>query len=270
MRSLLLFACLGLWPMPACADPVPTVFLAGDSTMAIKRAEKRPETGWGEAFEAQFQAGRIRLDNRAMNGRSTRSFIEEGRWQDVLDEVGAGDYVLIQFGHNDQSSNKADRYTPPADYRRNLERFVDQVRERGATAILLTPVARRRFDRAGAVVDSHGEYPGLVRQVAAERAVALIDMERRSQAVLGAWGDAGSKALFLWLPPGEQGNYPEGLRDDTHFSPLGARCMAAEAADGLRLLGLLLSASLRPPARCLQPVVPAGAASARLDTALRG
>lgn len=269
MRALLLIACLALWPLAACADPVPTVFLAGDSTMSIKRAEKRPETGWGEAFEAQFQPGRIRLDNRAMNGRSTRSFIEEGRWQDLLDEVGAGDYVFIQFGHNDQSRHKADRYTPPPDYRRNLEGFVDQVRERGATAILLTPVARRRFDRAGAVLDSHSDYPGLVRQVAAERAVALIDMERRSQAVLGAWGDAGSKALFLWLQAGEHGNYPEGLRDDTHFSPQGARCMAAEVADGLRLLGLPLSASLKPPARCLRPV-PAGAAAARPRAALRG
>jgi lysophospholipase L1-like esterase len=169
----------------------------------------------------------------------------------LLDDLGTGDYVLIQFGHNDQSMHKADRYTPPADYRRNLERFVDQVRERGATAVLLTPVARRRFDRAGAVLDSHGEYPALVRQIAAERAVALIDMERRSQAVLGAWGDERSKALFLWLPAGEHRNYPGGLSDDTHFSPLGARCMAAEVVDGLRLLGLPLGAALARPERCV-------------------
>lgn len=251
MRSLLLIACLAGWPLLAGAGPVPTVFLAGDSTMSIKREEKRPETGWGEAFAAQLRAGRARLDNRAMNGRSTRTFIEEGRWQDLLDDLGAGDYVLIQFGHNDQSMHKADRYTPPADYRRNLERFVDQVRERGATAVLLTPVARRRFDRAGAVLDSHGEYPGLVRQIAAERAVALIDMERRSQAVLGAWGDERSKALFLWLPAGEHRNYPDGLSDDTHFSPMGARCMAAEVVDGLRLLDLPLSAALAQAERCV-------------------
>ncbi|MGO4778239.1 rhamnogalacturonan acetylesterase, partial [Lysobacter sp. 2RAB21] len=189
-----------------------------------------------------------------MNGRSTRTFIDEGRWQALLDTVAAGDYVLIQFGHNDQSRNKPDRYTPPADYRSNLERFVDQTRARGATAILLTPVARRRFDPAGAVAHSHGEYPDIVRAVAAEREVALIDLERRSEAVLAWQGAEDSKRLFLWLRPGDSANYPDGLQDDTHFSPQGARCMAAEVADGLRSLRLPLTRMLkRPlPARCLR------------------
>ncbi|MGO4259740.1 rhamnogalacturonan acetylesterase [Lysobacter sp. TAB13] len=258
MAPLRAIVWLALWlsglPINAIAADAPTLHLAGDSTIAVKREEKRPETGWGEAIGEAFADGRVRIDNRAMNGRSTRTFIDEGRWQALLDTVAAGDYVLIQFGHNDQSRNKPDRYTPPADYRSNLERFVDQTRARGATAILLTPVARRRFDPAGAVAHSHGEYPDIVRAVAAEREVALIDLERRSEAVLAWQGAEDSKRLFLWLRPGDSANYPDGLQDDTHFSPQGARCMAAEVADGLRSLRLPLTRMLkRPlPARCLR------------------
>lgn len=260
MRAIVLLA-LWLMALPghAVAGDAPTLRLAGDSTIAIKRAEKRPETGWGEALGEAFAGSGVKIDNRALNGRSTRTFVDEGRWQALLDAIVAGDYVLIQFGHNDQSQNKPDRYTPPADYRRNLERFVDQTRERGATAILLTPVARRRFDQNGALLHSHGEYPDLVRAVAAERGVALIDLERRSEAVLASQGAEASKQLFLWLRPGDSANYPEGLQDDTHFSPLGARCMAAEVADGLSALRLPLSRMLqRPlPTRCLRANDPA-------------
>ncbi len=142
------------------ADPRPvTIHLAGDSTMAAKLPGKRPETGWGEPLSAQFRDGSVIVDNRAKNGRSTRTFIEEGRWHDLLQATKAGDVVLIQFGHNDQSVEKPDRYTPPRDYARNLERFVADVRARDAMPVLLTPVARRRFDEAGNVAPSHGDYP---------------------------------------------------------------------------------------------------------------
>lgn len=226
-----------------------TIFLAGDSTMAEKLPEKRPETGWGEHLAAQFRDGAVVVDNRARNGRSTRTFIEEQRWQALIDSVRAGDYVLIQFGHNDQSVEKPDRYTPPADYARNLERFVDDVRARQATPVLLTPVARRRFDEAGRVLDSHGEYPDRVRALAARRGIALIDMERRSAAVLQEAGVERSKALFLWLAPGAHVHYPKGVEDNTHFSPQGAARLAREFAFALRESGLPLAALLRPDGR---------------------
>ena len=120
----------------------------------------------------------MRFENQAQNGRSTRSFIEEKRWQAIVDKLKKGDYVFIQFGHNDESKDKVDRYTPPEDYRRNLIKFVDDVREKKAIPVLLTPVMRRRFDKDGNFVDSHGEYPDIVRAVAAEKKVALIDMHR--------------------------------------------------------------------------------------------
>ncbi|HEY5804291.1 MAG TPA: rhamnogalacturonan acetylesterase [Lysobacter sp.] len=228
----------------AAADAV-TIHLAGDSTMAEKLPEKRPETGWGEYLAARFKPGTVAIDNRAKNGRSTRTFIEEGRWQALLDSTRPGDVVLIQFGHNDQSVEKKDRYTPPADYARNLSRFVADARARQATPVLLTPVARRRFDADGHVLDSHGEYPDLVRALAAREQVTLIDLERRSAAVLQEAGVEGSKRLFLWVPAGSSPNYPNGVADNTHFSPAGAERMAEEFAFALRQTALPLAQLLK-------------------------
>jgi lysophospholipase L1-like esterase len=187
----------------------------------------------------------VRVINHAKNGRSTRTFIEEGRWQALLDGLHAGDWVLIQFGHNDQSVEKPDRYTPLADYERNLARFVADVRARDATPILLTPVSRRRFDEDGRVQDSHGEYPGRVRALAAREGVALIDLERRSQALLQEAGVDGSRRLFLQLAPGEHPNYSNGVTDNTHFSPAGAQRIAIEFASALHGSDLALAKRLR-------------------------
>src|SRR5439155_6356712 len=117
-------------------------------------------------------------------------------------ELKPGDYVFIQFGHNDESKEKTDRYTPPADYRSNLIKFVKEVRAKKATPVLLTPVMRRKFDKDGKLVDTHGEYPDIVRSVAAEYRVPLIDMHRSSAAALARYGAEGSRKLFLQLKPG--------------------------------------------------------------------
>jgi lysophospholipase L1-like esterase len=211
-----------------------TVFLAGDSTMAQKQPDKRPETGWGEVLVKFFDAGRVRVDNRAQNGRSTKTFINEGRWQAIVDELKPGDYVFIQFGHNDESKEKGERYTPPEEYRRNLLRFVADVRAKGGVPVLLTPVMRRRFDPQGNFQDTHGEYPDIVRAVAAEQRVALIDMHRKSEKVLKEYGPEASRKLFLQLKTGENPNYPKGVEDNTHFSPLGAEVMAELAVEGIK------------------------------------
>lgn len=226
-------------------SPPITVYLAGDSTMAIKLAEKRPETGWGEAFAPCFDSATVRVENRAKNGRSTRTFIEEGLWRAITDSLRAGDYVFIQFGHNDQSKEKADRYTPPGDYRANLTRFVDDVRARGATPVLLTPLMRRRFDSTGHAMNTHGEYPDLVRAVAAERGVTLLDVHRESATVLDRYGPDSSRALFLQAERGEHPNYPEGVHDNTHFSSRGAVVMAGLAIDAMRRAHLPLVGLIR-------------------------
>lgn len=236
-----------------------TVHLAGDSTMAGKLAARRPETGWGERLQEHLDADRARVVNHARNGRSTRTFILEGRWQALVDELRPGDFVFIQFGHNDGSPDKVDRYTPPADYRRNLARFIAEARAKGASPVLFTPVVRRRFDSAGAFYDTHGEYPALVRAVAAELGVPLVDMHGASERVLREYGAERSRALFLHLAPGEHANYPDGLRDDTHFSAAGAEVMVRLAVQGIRdgvpTLAALLPPPATPPAAAPAPTV---------------
>lgn len=218
----------------AAPDPI-TIFLAGDSTMAQKLASRKPETGWGEALQQYFDVDRARVVNLARNGRSTRSFVTEGRWGALLEEVEAGDYVFIQFGHNDEKADNPSVYADVrTDYPANLRRFVSEVRERGGHPVLLTPVARRRFASDGTVEDTHGAYPDAVREVAREESVPLIDMQQRSTEILRRYGQEESRSLFLHLDSAAHPNYPRGVRDDTHFSPLGAEVMAREVVAGIR------------------------------------
>jgi lysophospholipase L1-like esterase len=229
------------------APPI-TVWLAGDSTMAQKQPDKRPETGWGEALQPCFDSSEVRIANRAVNGRSTRSFIAEGRWAAIVDSLRAGDYVLIQFGHNDEKVG-TDRYASPEDYARNLARFVADVRAHGANPVLLTPVVRRRFDGA-TLQPTHGAYPDAARRVARERDVPLIDMTRASAALVQRLGPDSSRALWLHLEPGANPNYPAGVHDDTHFDPEGARVMAGLALDAMTTaVPALASHVVRCPAR---------------------
>lgn len=211
-----------------------TVYLAGDSTLAEKRAEKRPETGWGEMLQKYFDLQKVQIENHAQNGRSTKTFISENRWQAIVDKLKKGDYVFIQFGHNDQSKDKGERYTPPADFKANLRRMVADARAKQAIPVLFTPVMRRRFDKDGKFYDAHGEYPDLTRAVATELKVALIDMHRTSEKLIVEYGAERSKKLFLILQPNESPNYPQGLDDNTHFSPVGAEEMARLAVNEIK------------------------------------
>ena len=211
-----------------------TVYLAGDSTCAAKLAEKRPETGWGEMLQQYFAPEKVRIENHAQNGRSTKTFISEGRWQAIIDKLKKGDFVFVQFGHNDESKEKGERYTPPDAFRANLLRFISDVRAKKANIVLLTPVMRRRFDSDGKFVDTHGEYPDIVRGVARDKKVPLIDMHRTSEAVITKYGVEGSRQLFLQLKPGENVNYPKGIEDNTHFVPKGAEEMAKLVVAGIR------------------------------------
>lgn len=240
----LIFASLFL-TVPAPAQAPITIYLAGDSTMAQKLPEKRPETGWGEALGQFFRAGTVRIENRAKNGRSTRTFLSEGLWQDLVGALHKGDFVFIQFGHNDESKEKTDRYTSPADYRANLIRFISETRSKRAIPVLLTPVMRRRFDSSDVFYDTHGEYPNIVRAVASEYRVPLIDHHRTSEVLLKQYGALQSRRLFLQLKPGENPNYPNGIQDNTHFSPEGAKLMAQLVVNGIRELRLPLARFLK-------------------------
>lgn len=219
----------------AAAQKTPiVVYLAGDSTLAEKIPEKRPETGWGERFQQYFDESKVIIENHAQNGRSTKTFISENRWQTIVDKLKKGDYVFVQFGHNDQSKEKGERYTPPEDFKQNLARMVADVRAKNANPILLTPVVRRRFDKDGKFYDAHGEYPDLTRAVAKELRAPLIDMHRASEKLIVKYGAENSRKLFLQLKAGENANYPNGIEDNTHFSPLGAEEMARLAVEEIR------------------------------------
>jgi len=210
-----------------------TVFTIGDSTMANKKAEAAPETGWCQAFSL-FVDPTVVVKNRAMNGRSSKSFISEGRWKAVLDSLNAGDYVFIQFGHNDQKIQDSTRYTEPfTSYRKNLERFVRETREKGAFPILFTSIVRRKF-KNGFLVDTHGNYPVVVRQVAAEMNAPLVDLQMLTAGAVTALGDEASKNIYLWTLPSARN--PEGRKDDTHLRNEGAILIAKLAAQQLLLL----------------------------------
>lgn len=221
------------------------IFLAGDSTIAFKQPKAFPETGWGMPF-AYFWDSTVEVRNKAMNGRSTKTFILEGRWQNIIDEMQAGDYVMIQFGHNDESVEKKERYTPPDSFKINLRRFVADVSGKKGNPILLTPVSRRKF-KDGVAIPTHEVYSQLVKEVAEEVKVPLIDLDTKSRELYQKTGEEASKLFFLHLQPGEHPNYPDGKNDNTHFSETGARLIAQIVLADLKTIAPELTKNLRKP-----------------------
>ncbi len=215
------------------------VYLIGDSTMARKEIKAYPETGWGMPFSILFDST-VTVDNRAMNGRSTQSFITENRWQPVVDNLEEGDYVFIQFGHNDEVPTKA-TYTTPEKFTANLIKYITETKSKNAVPILITPVARRNFDSTGHIVGTHDAYSELVRSVATIYKVPLIDLDKKSQRLLQQYGVEQSKLLFNWLDADEHPNYPKGVHDNTHFNELGARKMAEIVLKSVKELRLELA-----------------------------
>lgn len=216
-----------------------TIWLIGDSTMSIKDKRAYPETGWGMPF-VYFWDSSVSVDNRAMNGRSTRTFMEENRWNPVIEKMNEGDWVLVQFGHNDEVPTKKS-YVNEKDFKANLLKYITDTRNKKANPILITPVARRKFDSTGHIQETHAVYSQIVRDLAKEANVPLIDLDRKSQQLLQQMGPEASKYLYNHLKPGENPNYPGGKIDDTHFSELGARKMAEIVLAELRAQKLELA-----------------------------
>ena len=200
----------------------PTIRLAGDSTMANKPyTPNNPEKGWGQVLPLYVTNG-LQVKNYALNGRSSKSFRGEGHWDKLLNELQPGDYVIIQFGHNDESPSKGeDRYSPLDEYEANLIRYVKEVREKNGKPILATSITRRKFED-GKLVYTHDVYPDKVRDVSKEMNVPLLEMEERSRELVSTFGEERSKQLYLHYLPGEYARFPEGKEDDTHLSPTGA------------------------------------------------
>jgi DNA sulfur modification protein DndE len=202
-------------------------FMIGDSTMADKPLLNNPERGWGQLFPQYFSDG-VEIRNLAVNGRSTKSFIKEGRWDTVMKYMKPGDYVFIQFGHNDSKLDDSIRSAPAKTlYKQNLIKFIVDARAKGGSPILVTPVMRRKFDASGNFVDQHGDYPGVVRFLADSMRVPLIDLHASSKKMIEDEGVEGSKKMFLWIDSNHFKVMPVGKKDDTHFSEYGAAKVAS-------------------------------------------
>ena len=246
MKKYLVFASIILFAAFKQADNTARIFLIGDSTMADKPLEGNPERGWGQLFP-QFLLPGIQVQNHAMNGRSTKSFIKEGRWDTIMSRMRKGDYVLIQFGHNDQKLEDSNRSAPAHGlYKENLIKFVKDTRSKGGFPVLITPVMRRKFDDKGKFVDQHGDYPGVVKEVAALLKVPMIDLHKSSEALIVKEGVEGSKRLFLNIPQQHFKNYKGKEEDNTHFSEYGASAMASLVCQSIVDQQLPLVAFLKP------------------------
>ena len=257
-RTFLLLFAMFCVALPAAAQTNRlTLHLIGDSTMANKPIiPANPERGWGQMFQLYFEDS-VRVENYAQNGRSTKTFISEGRWAKVVAALQPGDFVLIQFGHNDEKTNDFNRGTAPfGEYTTNLVRFIHETREHHATPILATPTARRKF-AGNKLTDTHGDYPKAVRAVALEQKVPLLELTTATEKLLQQLGPESSQRLFDWIPAGEFAPGFKKLEDDTHFNAYGASRVCDLAVVELEAKVPDLAAHLNRSAKSPKPVTPA-------------
>jgi lysophospholipase L1-like esterase len=213
----------------------PTIYGIGDSTMANKPlANENPERGWGQMLP-QFLKDDIIFDNRAVNGRSTKSFIDLKLWDAVYNSLKKKDFVFIQFGHNDGKISDSTRYTNPhTAYRHNLIRFVTETRKKGATPIIFSSITRRNFNEQGVLISTHTDYTLEARLIAQEYKVPFIDMEYYTEILEMKYGPEKSKQLHLHYKAGENLFFPEGKEDNTHLNVKGATEIAKIAITELK------------------------------------
>jgi len=239
-----LFAALA--PAQGAESNVPRLYVIGDSTAAAYSEDRQPLTGWAQVLHEYFNGDCVIVEDRARSGRSSKSFFDEGAWTPIRDALRPGDSVFIQFGHNDMKSDDPARFTDPkTTYREYLTAYVNETRAAGAIPVLLTSINRNRWDEKGALVDTMGDYPESVRNLAKELKTPLIDLHRLTGERFEELGPERTRDLFLYLAKGESPNYPDGKEDGTHLCAEGAREVSKLAVNALRELNL-------PLARCLQ------------------
>jgi len=220
------------------------VWMIGDSTMANKKPESAPETGWGMVMQEFFNEG-VKVHNHAINGRSSKSFLSEGRWKSVYDSLKKGDYVIIQFGHNDAKPDSLRHTEPFTTYKQIIRSYIDQARSKEAVPIICSSIVRRHFDSTGNLMDTHGDYIKAAREIAEETGTPFIDMEAKTRKLVTESGREKSKLLFLFCKPGEYTNRPNGVQDSTHLNSYGAHQVASLFVDGVRELKIPLVSFLK-------------------------
>lgn len=210
------------------------VYIAGDSTACDYEAIRAPRTGWGQVL-GQFFTDQLTVSNQAISGRSSMSYILEGSLDKILAQIKPNDYLLIQFGHNDEKKTDPARYTEPnTTFKSYLTQYIQGTRNKGAIPVLLTPIHRFGFDGNGKVVNSHGDYPKAIIELAKAEQVPLIDMAEKTKILMESLGLEKSVSLFLQLKPGESPNYPSGVKDNTHLRYEGAMEVARLVVEGIK------------------------------------
>ena len=259
VRLLAVLMVLVLLCTSAINQKTTTIFIIGDSTAAKKDLSKgSPERGWGMALQCYFDEAFIRVDNHAVNGRSSKSFIGEGRWKQVLDKLQPGDYVIIQFGHNDEKPGETRHTDPGSTFDYTLAKYVRETREKGGIPILMNPVVRRNFaqkqvaatgddeslrnttfkdganvQEGDSLVDTHGLYAVAPRDVAQRMNCLFVDANKITHDLEQSLGVEKSKKLHMWYKPGEHPALPKGRQDNTHYNIYGAHQVARLLADAL-------------------------------------
>lgn len=211
-----------------------TAHLIGDSTVSLYAANVFPRMGWGQVFGALFNSANLVVNDKALSGRSSKSFYDEGDWTVVNNALKAGDYVFIQFGHNDEKADATLHTDPYTTYEQYLTFYINAAKAKGAFPVLVTPVERNGWS-AGKVKASHGNYPDAMRQLAVAKGIPLIDLTARSTAKYQSLGQTyTTNSVFMNLTAGQFPNYPNGNADNTHFQQNGANIIAKLVADGIR------------------------------------
>lgn len=210
-----------------------TLYLAGDSTVTDQPEDGFPYAGWGQMLPL-FLKHDIVVANHAVSGRSSKSFIDEGRLDVILSEMKANDFLFIQFGHNDQKPDEERATDPATTYKSYLQKYIAGAKNKGAFPVLITSVHRRFFESDGKLQNTHVAYLDAVRELAVELTVPLIDLGEMSENLFQTLGNEETKALFMWGAAGEFANFPGGVQDNTHFQEYGAMRIAELIVKGIR------------------------------------
>lgn len=222
-----------------------TIYIAGDSTAADYEKSKHPMHGWGQMLSRFFDEN-IDVENKAMCGRSTKSFIDEGRLEEIEQKITKGDYLLVQFGHNDEKKEDETRYTRPfVEYKENLKIFAETAIRKEACPVLLTPIVRRWFNEEEELVNTHGDYVCAMKELATELNVPIINIHKKTWDSVSGLGPEESKKLYMCVEPGRFKNYPDGLDDNTHLIKKGALHVAGMVAGGIKELKLDISKHIK-------------------------
>ena len=215
------------------ADKTITIFIAGDSTAANKDTSGgKLERGWGQLFQNYFNKNFVVVDNHAVNGRSSKSFIDGGQWAKVTKLIKKGDYVLIQFGHNDEKENESLHTDPGSTFDQYLTKYVTETQKLGGIPVLMSPVVRCSW-KNGVLVDTHGEYKNTAKNLAKKLKVSFVDANSITEKLEKSLGEKGSQKLHMIYKPGQVAAYPKGVNDSAHYNEYGAKTVARLLADGL-------------------------------------